>query len=84
MDEIARATGRTIRYVQISPEAFAAGVTEMGLPEDIVRLLDYLFATVLDGRNAHLTDGVQRALGRAPRDFTDFVRDTAAAGVWSQ
>ncbi|MCH8247256.1 MAG: NAD(P)H-binding protein [Bacteroidetes bacterium] len=84
VDEIARATERTIRYVQISPEAFAAGVTEMGLPEDIVWLLDYLFATVLDGRNAHLTDGVQRALGRAPRDFTDFVRDAAAAGVWSQ
>ena len=84
VDEITRATERTIRYVQISPEAFAAGVTEMGLPEDIVWLLDYLFATVLDGRNAHLTDGVQRALGRAPRDFTDFVRDAAAAGVWSQ
>ena len=84
VDEIARATERTIRYVQISPEAFAAGVTKMGLPEDIVWLLDYLFATVLDGRNAHLTDGVQRALGRAPRDFTDFVRDAAAAGVWSQ
>jgi len=84
VDEIARATGRTIRFVQISPEAFAAGVTEMGLPEDIVWLLDYLFATVLDGRNAHLTDGVQRALGRAPRDFTDFARDAAAAGVWSQ
>ena len=26
---------------------------------------------VLDGRNAHLSDGLQRALGREPRDFTD-------------
>ena len=81
-DEIARATGRTIRYVQIPPEAFAAGVAEMGLPEDIAWLLDYLFATVLDGRNAHLGDGVRRALGRKPGDFAAYARRTAAAGVW--
>ena len=37
----------------------------------------------LDGRNAHLSDGVQRALGRAPRDFTDFARAAAASGAWS-
>ena len=82
VDEIARATGRPIRYVQIPPEAFAAGVAEAGLPEDIAWLLDYLFATVLDGRNASLGDGVQKALGREPRDFADYARETAAAGVW--
>jgi hypothetical protein len=37
---------------------------------------------VLDGRNAHLADGVQRALGREPRDFGDYARDAAATGVW--
>ena len=82
VDEIAQATGRTIRYVQISPEAFAAGVAEMGLPKDIAWLLNYLFATVLDARNAHLNDGVRRALGREPVDFADYARRTAATGVW--
>ena len=82
VDEIARATGREIRYVQIPPEAFAAGVAEAGLPEDIAWLLDYLFATVLDGRNASLGDGVQKALGREPRDFADYARETAASGIW--
>ena len=43
----------------------------------------YLFGEVLDGRNAYLADGVQQALGRAPRDFADFARDAAAAGAWS-
>jgi hypothetical protein len=38
---------------------------------------------VLDGRNASVTDGVTRALGRAPRDFSQYVRDTAATGVWN-
>ena len=42
----------------------------------------YLFGEVLDGRNAHLTDGVQRALGRQPRDFRDYARDAAATGIW--
>jgi hypothetical protein len=29
------------------------------------------------------TDGVQRALGRQPRDFADYARDAAATGVWN-
>ena len=82
VDEIAAASGRTIRYVQIPPEAFAAGVAEAGLPDDVAWLLGYLFDTVLDGRNAHLTDGVRRALGREPRDFGEFARKVAATGVW--
>ncbi len=82
VDEIASATGRAIRYVEIPPDDFAAGVAELGLPEDITWLLDYLFATVLDGRNAHTTDGVQRALGRGPRDFVEYAKEAAATGVW--
>ena len=82
VDEIAEATGRTIRYVQIPAEAFAAGVAESGLPDDILWLLDYLFATVLDGRNAYLGNGVRQALGREPKDFAEFARQAAAAGVW--
>lgn len=34
------------------------------------------------GRNANVCDGVQRALGRAPTDFAEFARRTAASGVW--
>ena len=80
--EIAAATGREIRYVQVSPQRFAAALTAQGLPPALVWLLNYLFATVLDGRNGSVTNGVRRALGREPRDFADYVRDVAAAGVW--
>lgn len=34
-------------------------------------------------RRAHLADGVQRALGREPRDFTYYAHTTAATGAWS-
>ena len=82
--EIAQATGRKIAYAPIPQEAFASALTEQDVPADLVDLLSYLFNEVLDGRNAHLTDGVQRALGRAPRDFTDYVQDANAAGAWQQ
>ncbi len=80
--EIAVASGREIRYVPITTEQFAAGLTEIGLPADFVTDLTDLFATVLDGRSSYVTDGVQRALGRKPRDFRDFARDAAATGIW--
>jgi uncharacterized protein YbjT (DUF2867 family) len=81
--EIAEATGRPVRYVGISNEEFMGGLAQVGVPDDVRSLLAFLFTEVLDGRNAYLTDGVQRALGREPRDFADYARRTAAAGVWA-
>jgi uncharacterized protein YbjT (DUF2867 family) len=81
--EIGQATGREIRYVPISVEEFAAAGAEQGLPGEMIDMLTYLFSEILDGRNAHLADGVQRALGREPRDFSDYARDAAATGIWS-
>jgi uncharacterized protein YbjT (DUF2867 family) len=83
VDEIAQATGREIRYVPVSVAEHAAAAAEHGVPAEVVDLLTYLFSEVLDGRNARLADGVQRALGREPRDFGDYARDVAARGVWT-
>jgi len=83
IDKIAKTTGRDVRYVQISHDEFVAGLKEEGVPEGMVSLLTYLFTTVLDGCNSHLTDGVKHALGRSPRDFATYARDAAAAGAWS-
>jgi uncharacterized protein YbjT (DUF2867 family) len=82
--EIGKAAGRPIEYVPITAEQFSAALTAEQVPGDYVWLLTYLFTEVLDGRNASLTDGVQRALGRAPRDFSDYARHAAATGVWDR
>ena len=82
VDEIAQAAGREVRYVPVSVEQYASMLAEHEVPAEFVRLLTFLFSEVLDGRNAYLTDGVQRALGREPRDFADYARDAAATGVW--
>jgi len=81
--EIARATGRDVRYVPIGHAEFVAALEAEGVPADVEALLTYLFTTVLDGRNAQLADGVQRALGRQPRDFAAYARNAAASGVWN-
>jgi uncharacterized protein YbjT (DUF2867 family) len=81
--EIAKATGRDIPYQPVSIDEHAAAARDQGVPGEVIGLLTYLFSEVLDGRNAHVTDGVARALGRPPRDFADYVRDTAATGVWN-
>jgi uncharacterized protein YbjT (DUF2867 family) len=79
--EIAAAAGRPISYRQISPEDFATSMRPF-VPEDLIELLFELFTVVLDGRNSGVTHGVEQALGRPARDFSDYARKTAATGVW--
>jgi len=81
--EIATVAGRPIHYTQIPPADFAAGLHQAEVPADIVALLDELFAVVLDGRNERVANGVEEALGRPARDFTDYARAAAATGVWN-
>ncbi len=80
--EISRAAGREVQFIQIPKQAFAGAIVESGAPEEIAWLLNYLFDTVLDGRNAYVCDGVQRALGREPTDFAKYAHRIAASGVW--
>jgi uncharacterized protein YbjT (DUF2867 family) len=79
--EIAKAAGRPVGYRQVSPEQFAAGMRPF-VPEEIIQLLHELFTVVLDGRNSDVAHGVEAALGRPARDFSDYARKSAATGVW--
>ena len=82
-EEIARACGRPVSFVPVPIDAYIAAAAADGVPADVVALLGYLFTEVLDGRNIDPADGVQRALGREPRDFRDFARQAVSSGVWS-
>lgn len=80
--ELSAATGRPIRYVPVTAEEYIGMLTGYGMPATEAALLTGLFTTVLDGRNASLTDGVRLALGREPRDFTAYAKEAAASGIW--
>ncbi|MEM9478059.1 MAG: NmrA family NAD(P)-binding protein [Verrucomicrobiota bacterium] len=82
-EKISKASGKEVRFQPISREEFVQGLLDQQVPKEFVDLLDYLFTFVLDGRNSYLADGVQRALGRAPRDFDSYARDVAATGCWN-
>ncbi|MHC4893444.1 MAG: NmrA family NAD(P)-binding protein, partial [Planctomycetota bacterium] len=53
--DLSEATGREIPFVSLSVEQFRQGLIEAGLPQDYRELLEFLFTTVLDGRNESLT-----------------------------
>ena len=84
VEEIAKAVGRDIRYLQVSADQYASTLAEAKVPPEFVWLVNYIFATVLDRLNAHLSDGVQPVLGRQPRDFTDYARVATASGAWER
>ncbi|MBT4933043.1 MAG: NAD(P)H-binding protein [Rhodospirillaceae bacterium] len=81
--EISAACGRDIEFIEVSPDEYKELLIAHQLPEDMIWLIMYLFTTVLDGRNEHVNDGIQRALGRPPKDFTDYARDVAQTGAWA-
>lgn len=80
--EIAATTGRLVRLETITATRHDHALAAAGADEEVRWLMDHLFTQVLDGRNAHLADGVQRALGRPPRDFTTHLPAAAASGAW--
>jgi len=81
--ELSAAVGHEVQYVPVTPGKFAADLVTVGFPEEEAVPISELFAEVLDGRNTYLTDGVQRALGRSPRDLAEYARDAASSGVWN-
>ncbi|MEM9628099.1 MAG: NAD(P)H-binding protein [Pseudomonadota bacterium] len=81
-DMLSSATGRTIQHIPISFDDFHAGIAKAG-DDFVADVFTAIARETLDGRNAHVTDGVERALGRAPRDFSDFARSAARTGAWT-
>ncbi|MDP3745554.1 MAG: NAD(P)H-binding protein [Phenylobacterium sp.] len=80
--EIAAATGREIAFAAPPADDYRVALLEAQVPADVSSLVLHLLTTVLDGRNARVAHGVREALGREPRDFSEYVRQTAATGVW--
>ncbi len=82
-NELSTLLDRDISFFRVSQQDFDRELAIAGVPDDVIWLMGYLFTTVLDGRNSKTGDGVQRALGREPRDFRDFVQRAVAESAWS-
>lgn len=80
---LAAATGRPIQHIPISFEDFHANIAQAG-GDFVADVFTAIARETLDGRNAHVTDGVLRALGRPPRDFAAFAQAAARSGAWAE
>lgn len=74
-------SGLAIRHIPISFEDFHANVAAAG-DDFVADVFTAIARETLDGRNAQVCDGVERALGRKPRDFAEYAAKAAAAGAW--
>lgn len=80
---IAAATGRSIRYEELTPAAYADELRAAGLAEEWVAELSGLFEVLREGHIAAPATGVEEVLGRPPRSFADWVAHVAPTGVWA-
>jgi uncharacterized protein YbjT (DUF2867 family) len=78
---IAKAAGRDLRYVEVTPEQYRTELLDLGASEDDAAELNALFDGMRAGYYAEPADGVQRVLGREPTDFDTYV--AKAVGAWS-
>ncbi|WP_316833974.1 NAD(P)H-binding protein [Pedobacter nutrimenti] len=82
IEEIASALEKPIVYEQVSLQSYTDLLRSFEVPEEYISLLNYLFSEVLDGRNAHLTDGLEHMLKRKPTDFSEYIKKTIESGIW--
>jgi len=83
IEEISIVIARNIVFTPIALPAYVNVMKQQGVPDDFVWLIEYLFSEVLGNpNNSEITNDVEKVLGRKPKDFLDYVKETAATGVW--
>jgi uncharacterized protein YbjT (DUF2867 family) len=84
INEISDVTGRDIAFTPIALPAYVSVMKQQGVPADFVWLIEYLFSEVLGNpSNSEITNDIEIVLGRKPKDFLDYVKETAATGIWN-
>jgi uncharacterized protein YbjT (DUF2867 family) len=84
INEISDVTGRDIAFTPIALPAYVSVMKQQGVPVDFVWLIEYLFSEVLGNpSNSEITNDIENVLGRKPKDFSDYAKETAATGVWA-
>ena len=84
IQEISDASGRDIAFTPIALPAYTQVMKQQGVPADFVWLIEYLFSEVLGNpNNAEITHDIEKVLGRKPKDFSQYVKETVATGIWN-
>lgn len=81
---IEREVGRPIRAHAATAEEYRAFLVERYFSPEAADGSVAMSEFIRSGEDVRLSDGVQRALGREPRDFVEYVRDAVASGAWAR
>jgi uncharacterized protein YbjT (DUF2867 family) len=80
--ELSRALRREISHINLAPSDLKDGMLTAGMSDVLAdRLLD-LERYFRENQASYITSDVQQVTGRDPIRFADYVRQTAATGVW--
>jgi uncharacterized protein YbjT (DUF2867 family) len=77
-EKLSAATGKTIRYVNVPPEAARQAQLANGMPPYLADALFELFAERRAGKEATVWPNAEELLGRAPTSFDEFAARNAA------
>ena len=84
VQEIAKEADREIQFTPISMDAYVNMLKQANVPDDYIWLINYLFTEVLDAKgNNMITGDIEKVLGRKPKDFSQYAKETASTGVWN-
>jgi uncharacterized protein YbjT (DUF2867 family) len=76
--QLAAATGKTIRYVNVAPEDAKKAQLAAGIPPYLADALGELFAERRNGKESKVWTTVKELLGRQPVSFAEFAARNAA------
>ena len=77
-EKLSAAAGKTIRYVNVPPEAARQAQLAAGMPPHLADALFELFAERRNGKEAKVWPDAQALLGQLPTSFDEFARRNAA------
>ncbi|MCH7666187.1 MAG: SDR family oxidoreductase [Acidobacteria bacterium] len=80
--ELSKALGRPISHINLSPSDLKSGMLAEGMPEAIADQMLDLERYFREGRASFITNDIKQVTGREPTGFPEYVRETAATGVW--
>ncbi len=84
VQEISKATRREISFTPIALSAYTGVMKQQGVPADFIWLVEYLFSEVLGNTSiSEITNDIENVLGRKPKDFSEYIKETTATGIWN-
>ena len=81
-DELSKVLGRPISHINLPPSDLKQGMLAVGMPEEIADQMLDLERYYREDQASRITNDIKQVTGREPGRFADYVRETAATGVW--